>query len=106
MDFGSILTSSANGSCSLLAIDTALLSPSLNFGNSSSASLEAEYTDAPASLTMIYSTLVFFIISTTTCSDSLDAVPFPIAITSILYLSINSLTVLMDSDTLFCGAVG
>ena len=54
MDFGSIFTSSANGSCRRRAIDTALLCPTSNFGNSSVASFDAEYTLAPASLTMIY----------------------------------------------------
>ena len=52
IDLGSILTSSASGSCTLLAIDTALLWFTSKSGNSSVASLLAEYTDAPASLVM------------------------------------------------------
>ena len=40
--FGSIFTSSASGSCSRLAIETALLCPTSKFGNSSVASLLAE----------------------------------------------------------------
>ena len=39
--------------------------------------------------------------SETICSDSLEAVPFPMAITLMLYLSIKSRTVLIDSLTLF-----
>ena len=52
MDFGSILTSSASGSCSRRAMDTAPRSETSMSGNSSAASSEAEYTDAPASLTI------------------------------------------------------
>lgn len=51
MALGSILTSSARGSCNLLAMETALRRETSNWGNSSAASLDAEYTDAPASLT-------------------------------------------------------
>ena len=53
-------------------------------GYSSVASFDAEYTEAPASLTMVYKTSWshFFIISDTNISDSLEAVPFPIAIIS------------------------
>ena len=61
MDFGSIFTSSASGSCSLLAMDAALLCPTSKFGNSSVASLLAEYTEAPASFTMMYCTSVEFL---------------------------------------------
>ena len=49
---GSIFTSSANGSCSLLAIDIAPLIETFMSGYSSVANLDAEYTDAPASLTI------------------------------------------------------
>ena len=79
IDFGSIFTSSASGSCSLRAIEVALLCPTSKFGNSSVASLLAEYTDAPASFTMMYCTFtgISFNSSTITCSDSRDAVPFP-----------------------------
>ena len=51
--FGSIFTSSANGSCNLLAIDIAPLKETFISGYSSVASFEAEYTDAPASDTMV-----------------------------------------------------
>ena len=108
IDLGSIFTSSANGSCSRLAIDTALRCPTSKFGNSSVASLLAEYTEAPASLTMTYwiGRLSSFNKSTITISDSLDAVPFPREIKVTLYLSISFLSVDLDSSILFCGAVG
>ena len=51
MALGSILTSSARGSCNRLAMDTAERRLTSNCGNSSAASFDAEYTDAPASLT-------------------------------------------------------
>ena len=53
MLLGSIFTSSARGSWSLLAMDTALRRFTSKSGNSWAASLEAEYTDAPASLTIM-----------------------------------------------------
>ena len=53
MALGSIFTSSARGSCMRRAMLTALRSDTSNCGNSSAASLLAEYTDAPASLTII-----------------------------------------------------
>ena len=64
---------------SRLAMEVALLCPTSKFGNSSVASLLAEYTDAPASFTIIYCTFtgISFNKSTITCSDSRDAVPFP-----------------------------
>ena len=52
IDFGSIFTSSDNGSCNLLAIDIAPLKETFISGYSSVASLDAEYTEAPASLTI------------------------------------------------------
>src|SRR5262249_59117668 len=51
IDFGSILTSSASGSCSRRAIDTAPRSETSSSGSSCDAYAEAEYTDAPASET-------------------------------------------------------
>ena len=50
--FGSIFTNSARGSCSLLAIEIAPLKETFISGYSSVASFDAEYTDAPASLTI------------------------------------------------------
>ena len=51
IDFGSILTSSASGSCSRRAMETAPLSVTSSPDSSREASSEAEYTDAPASET-------------------------------------------------------
>ena len=108
MDLGSIFTSSARGSCNLLAMDAALLCPTSKLGNSSVASLLAEYTEAPASLTITYCTgrSSSFNSSTITCSDSLEAVPFPTEIKSTLYFLISFFSSALDSSTLFCGAVG
>ena len=107
MDFGSIFTSSANGSCSLLAMDVALLCPTSNFGNSSDASLLAEYTEAPASFTITYCTFcgISFNNSTMNCSDSLDAVPFPTEINVMLYFSIIFFSKSLDA-WIFFGVVG
>ena len=49
IDLGSILTSSASGSCRRRAIDTAPRSDTSSSGSSAEACSEAEYTDAPAS---------------------------------------------------------
>ena len=53
MALGSIFTNSASGSCIRRAMDTALRRFTSYSGNSSAASLLAEYTEAPASLTII-----------------------------------------------------
>ena len=53
MAFGSIFTSSASGSCMRRAMETALRWVTSKSGNSSAASLLAEYTEAPASLTIM-----------------------------------------------------
>ena len=74
MDFGSILTSSFNGSCSLLAIETALLCSTCKSGNSLIARGLALYTLAPASDTI--ANLQWFnslTVSLTNFSLSLDA---------------------------------
>ena len=52
MDFGSIFTSSASGSCRRRAMDTAPRRLTSMSGNSRAATSEAEYTDAPASDTV------------------------------------------------------
>ena len=108
MDLGSIFTSSARGSWSLRAMEAALLWPTSKFGNSSVASLLAEYTLAPASFTITYCTGLSssFKRSTIICSDSLEAVPFPTEIKVIWYLEISFFKTAFASDTLFCGAVG
>ncbi len=85
MDFGSILTSSASGSWSRRAIETAPRSDTSMPGSSREAYADAEYTDAPASETI---TLVSFssgwalIRSAASRSVSREAVPLPIAISS------------------------
>src|SRR3954471_11925194 len=53
IDFGSIFTSSASGSCQRRAIETAPRSDTSMSGSSREANSEAEYTDAPASETTI-----------------------------------------------------
>ena len=87
IDLGSILTSSASGSCRRRAMDAALLCPTSKLGNSSVASLLAEYTEAPASLTITYCTDSgsSFKSSTITISDSREAVPFPTEIRETWY---------------------
>ncbi len=85
MAFGSILTSSASGSCRRRAIDTAPRMLTSRFGNSRAASSEAEYTDAPASLTTIlvsFSSGCLVISSPASLSVSRLAVPLPIAMSS------------------------
>mmetsp|Transcript_21698 Transcript_21698/g.53582 ORF Transcript_21698/g.53582 Transcript_21698/m.53582 type:complete len:353 (+) Transcript_21698:801-1859(+) len=57
-DCGSIFTSSAIGSCSRRAMDTAPRRDTSTPGSSATASSEALYTDAPASLTTLHPTLV------------------------------------------------
>ena len=52
--FGSMRTSSASGSCSRRAIETAPRSDTSRSGNSFAASSDAEYTDAPASDTITF----------------------------------------------------
>ncbi len=85
MDLGSILTSSASGSCSRRAMDTAPRRDTSRSGSSWEANAEAEYTDAPASDT---TTLVSFssgcraISSAASLSVSREAVPLPMAISS------------------------
>ena len=104
--FGSILTSSLSGSSTLLAIDIALLFSTVKSGNSSIASLLAEYTLAPASLVIMYLTSNPFIASDTNASLSLEAVPLPILISLTLYLSINSLNILALPTLSFLGSCG
>ena len=87
IDLGSIFTNSLSGSCTRLPIDTALRSSTWNSGNSFLAISEAEYTEAPASFTIINWAFswYFFITFATNCSVSRLAVPLPIAINSTLF---------------------
>lgn len=73
------------------AMDAALRCPTSNCGNSSVASLLAEYTEAPASFTMMYCTVSGISLRSCTiiCSDSREAVPFPREINVIWYLEIS-----------------
>ncbi len=85
MDFGSIFTSSASGSCRRRAMETAPRRETSRSGNSRAASSEAEYTEAPASLTMILVSFrpgTFLISSPASLSVSRLAVPLPMAIRS------------------------
>ncbi len=74
-------------------MDAALRCPTSNCGNSSVASLLAEYTEAPASFTMMYCTGSGISLRSCTmiCSDSREAVPFPKEINVIWYLDISFL---------------
>ena len=93
-----------------LAIEAALLCPTSKFGNSSVASLLAEYTEAPASFVITYCTFsgISFRSSTMICSDSLDAVPLPREIRETLYFLISFLSVSFAARIFasFVGAVG
>ena len=101
MDLGSIFTSSARGSWILLAMEIADLCSTERSGNSSIARGEAEYTEAPASLTTTYfaSNLLSLMTSAIKLSVSRLAVPFPIAIISTLYFLIKSMIVRFDFST-------
>ncbi len=82
MAFGSMRTSSASGSWSRRAIDTAPRSDTSRSGNSAAASSDAEYTDAPASETTMRvsgRSGLRAIRSAASLSVSRDAVPLPIA---------------------------
>ncbi|MNV38823.1 hypothetical protein D3C71_1303860 [compost metagenome] len=84
---GSILTSSASGSCRRRAMDTAPRMDTSRSGNSLAANSEAEYTDAPASLTTTFCSRVSpsaLMTSPASLSVSRLAVPLPIAISSTL----------------------
>ncbi len=83
IDFGSIFTSSASGSCRRRAIETAPRSDTSSSGSSREANSEAEYTEAPASDTTILVSLSSgrcLIRSWASLSVSREAVPLPIEI--------------------------
>ena len=70
-------------------------------------SFDAEYTDAPASETMVYFTPgVSRITSAMNCSLSPEAVPLPMDTTSTPYFRISRSTVSRDSRIFSCGFVG
>ena len=78
-------------------------------GSSFEASSDAEYTDAPASLTIIFcavSSLLFLSISPTSLSVSREPVPLPMLIKSTLYCLHSVVSVRIDLSHWFCGACG
>ena len=89
-------------------MDTAERRDTSKSGNSSAPSFDAEYTEAPASLTTIYETLPLYslINSLTNISDSLLAVPLPMAIHSILCLSQSLFSTSLDFSVWLWGFVG
>jgi len=109
IDFGSIFTSSASGSCSRRAIETAPRSDTSTSGSSLAAYSDAEYTDAPASDT---TALVNFssgcrrISSAASLSVSRDAVPLPMAISSMSCLTASSRSVASAGSHCCCGWCG
>ncbi len=106
---GSILTNSASGSCRRRAIDTAPRSETSRFGNSLAANSDAEYTDAPASLTTIFCSLARShkaIASPASLSVSRLAVPLPIAISSTLCCRHSFLSVCSDWSHCRLGSCG
>ncbi len=109
MDFGSIFTSSASGSCRRRAMDTAPRSDTSMPGSSREAYSDAEYTDAPASDTI---TLVSFssgclaISSPASLSVSREAVPLPIATSSTACSSASFASLAIASSHLLAGTCG
>ena len=109
MDFGSILTNSAKGSCKRRAIETAPRSETSKSGNSCAASSEAEYTEAPASFTITLLALMSGLalsISATSLSVSREWVPLPIEISSTLCCLHMPARVRIALSTWFCGWKG
>ncbi|MNL56716.1 hypothetical protein D3C87_1802280 [compost metagenome] len=90
-------------------MEAALRSATSRSGNSSCASLEAEYTLAPASLTMRYASPgspISAITSAVNCSVSREPVPLPITMSWMPYLAISSLNFAAASFFLLFGGVG
>ncbi len=109
IDFGSIFTSSARGSWSRRAMETAPRSDTSMSGSSCEANAEAEYTEAPASDTI---TLVSFnsgclvMSSPASLSVSRDAVPLPMATRSTACSSASRASLAMASSHLLAGTCG
>ncbi|MNR29559.1 hypothetical protein D3C85_1469530 [compost metagenome] len=90
-------------------MDTAPRRETSSSGNSLAASSEAEYTEAPASLTMILVSLRpgnFLISSTTSLSVSRLAVPLPKATSSTPCLAQSLPRMARVSSHLLCGTWG
>ncbi len=81
MDFGSIFTSSARGSCSLRPMEIAPRMVRSKSGNSSRAISPAEYTEAPSSSTTVNATAecVSLIMEAISSCTAWEPVPFPTA---------------------------
>ncbi len=109
IDFGSILTSSASGSCRRRAMETAPRSDTSMSGSSCEAKAEAEYTEAPASETI---TLVSFssgwrvMRSPASLSVSREAVPLPMATSSTACSFASRASLARDSSHLLAGTCG
>ncbi len=107
--FGSILTSSASGSCRRRAIDTAPRRLTSRSGNSFAASADAEYTDAPASETdtrVSRGSGCRAINSPTSRSVSREPVPLPIATSSTACVFASVARVAIEPSMSLRGACG
>ena len=108
MDFGSIFTSSASGSCKRRAMLTAPRMLTSRSGNSCEAYSLAEYTDAPASdtITLVTPAPSCLIKSAASASVSRLAVPLPIAINCTPCASHNLRRVCSDPSQSLRGSCG
>ena len=109
MDFGSTFTSSASGSCKRRAIEMAPRMVRSRSGNSCRAISDAEYTDAPDSLTVTLKILVRFVSRRKSCTkaaDSREAVPLPMAMACTLWRAMSEASVLRAPATSFLGSNG
>ncbi len=109
IDLGSILTSSASGSWSRRAIDTAPRIDTSRSGSSCEANAEAEYTEAPASLTIALvtpSSGCRLRRSSASLSVSREAVPLPIATRSTPCFFASAASVASAASHLLAGWCG
>ena len=106
MDFGSIFTSSASGSCRRRAMDTAPRRDTSMSGSSREANSDAEYTDAPASETTIelsFSSGRSLIKSCASLSVSREPVPLPMEISATWCFSASLASVCSAPSQSFLG---
>ncbi len=109
IDFGSIFTSSASGSWSRRAIDTAPRSDTSMSGSSCEANADAEYTEAPASDTITFvrfNSGCFAMSSPASLSVSREAVPLPMAISSTACSFASRASLAMASSHRLAGTCG
>ena len=112
MALGSIFTSSASGSCRRRAMETAPRRETSMSGNSAAAISEAEYTDAPDSLTTTGvgrfppASLMRSAISPASFSVSRDAVPLPTASRSTPCVAHRPASSWRAASQRFCGWCG